>query len=133
MQLYLPTCTCRNMHPQLYIPTCTHTSGCIKGPGTVFVTSCVRYFVRNKNYGEPNTVTVTTFAHRLAKSEHRPESWHQMYLHVSVRPQFPVVSSLAFLALERTGMAEGITVDILLASFANCEDAGEVDRIRKRL
>ena len=32
MQLYLPTCTCRNMHPQLYIPTCTHTSGCIKGP-----------------------------------------------------------------------------------------------------
>ena len=42
MQLYLPTCTCRNMHPQLYIPTCTHTSGCIKGPlfslPVVFVT-----------------------------------------------------------------------------------------------
>ena len=30
-------------------------------------------------------------------------------------------------------MEEGITVDILLASCANCEDAGEVDRNRKRL
>ena len=30
-------------------------------------------------------------------------------------------------------MEDGITVDVLLASCANCEDAGEVDRIRKRL
>ena len=55
------------------------------------------------------------------------------FLHVSVCPQFPVVSSLIFLALERTGMEEWITVGVILASCANCEDEGEVDRIRKRL
>ena len=56
------------------------------------------------------------------------------FLHVSVCPQFPVVSSLICLALERTGMEEGITVGVIfLASCANCEDEGEVDRIRKRL
>ena len=54
------------------------------------------------------------------------------YLHGSVRPQFPVVSSLIFLALERTGMEDGITVDVILASCANYEDEGEVDRIGKR-
>ena len=42
------------------------------------------------------------------------------------------MSSLIFLALERTGMEEGITVGVILASCANCEDEG-VDRIRKRL
>ena len=55
------------------------------------------------------------------------------FLHVSVCPQFSVVSSLIFLALEATGMEEGITVGLILASCANCEDEGEVDRIRKRL
>ena len=30
-------------------------------------------------------------------------------------------------------MEEGITVDVILASCANCEYKGEVDRIRKRL
>ena len=30
-------------------------------------------------------------------------------------------------------MEGGITVDVILASCANCEDEGEVDRIRKRL
>ena len=54
------------------------------------------------------------------------------FLHVSVCPQFPVVSSLIYLALERTGMEEGITVGVILASCANCEHEG-VDRIRKRL
>ena len=43
------------------------------------------------------------------------------------------MSSLIFLALERTGMEEGITLGAILASCTNCEDEGEVDRIRKRL
>ena len=30
-------------------------------------------------------------------------------------------------------MEEGITTGVILASCANCEDEGEVDRIRKRL